>query len=104
MDALFTEELKHETQQLGSEQYAGKVGAFEGAMYEAKGYYRPRTIASCSHATRFRSARSAAGPSNASSTSTRAEDRTSRRGVRGRPSRNVGAGLVPALLGSRREQ
>jgi len=26
---------------LGSEKYAGKVGAFEGANYEAKGYYRP---------------------------------------------------------------
>jgi hypothetical protein len=25
---------------LGSQKYAGKVGAFEGANYEAKGYYR----------------------------------------------------------------
>ena len=25
---------------LGSEKYAGKIGAFEGANYEAKGYYR----------------------------------------------------------------
>ena len=25
-----------------AEKYAGKVGAFEGAMYEAKGYYRPQ--------------------------------------------------------------
>jgi hypothetical protein len=24
-----------------SEKYAGRVGAFEGAIYEAKGYYRP---------------------------------------------------------------
>ena len=24
------------------ERYAGKVGAFEGANYEAKGYYRPQ--------------------------------------------------------------
>jgi hypothetical protein len=25
-----------------SEKYAGQVGAFEGAMYEAKGYFRPQ--------------------------------------------------------------
>jgi len=25
-----------------AEKYAGKVGAFEGANYEAKGYYRPQ--------------------------------------------------------------
>ena len=25
-----------------AEKYAGKVGAFEGADYEAKGYYRPQ--------------------------------------------------------------
>lgn len=43
MDALFREEKEHETRQLGSEPFAGKVGAFEGAMYEAKGYYRPQT-------------------------------------------------------------
>ncbi|HSP06977.1 MAG TPA: IgA Peptidase M64 [Acidobacteriota bacterium] len=42
MDALFKEELNHDTQQLGSEKFAGKVGAFEGANYEAKGYYRPQ--------------------------------------------------------------
>ena len=42
MDALFTEEKKQETQMLGSEKYAGKVGAFEGAVYQAKGYYRPQ--------------------------------------------------------------
>jgi hypothetical protein len=42
MDALFEEEKKHETQELGSEKFAGKVGAFEGANYEAKGYYRPQ--------------------------------------------------------------
>ena len=28
---------------LSSEKHAGKVGAFEGAMYETKGYYRPQT-------------------------------------------------------------
>ena len=26
---------------LARERYAGRVGAFEGAMYEAKGLYRP---------------------------------------------------------------
>lgn len=43
MDALFTEEKAHEEKMLADEKYAGKVGAFEGAMYEAKGYYRPQT-------------------------------------------------------------
>jgi hypothetical protein len=42
MDKLFQEELVLETKLLGSDQYSGKVGAFEGAMYEAKGYYRPQ--------------------------------------------------------------
>ncbi len=41
MDALFTEVKKHEDEMLATEKYAGKVGAFEGANYEAKGYYRP---------------------------------------------------------------
>jgi hypothetical protein len=43
MDALFREEQQHETALLGQEKYAGKVGAFEGAMYEVKGYFRPQT-------------------------------------------------------------
>jgi len=42
MDALFNEEKKHEDQLLSSDKYSGKVGAFEGANYEAKGYYRPQ--------------------------------------------------------------
>jgi hypothetical protein len=42
MDALFREEQIQETKLLSSSPYAGKVGAFEGAMYEAKGYYRPQ--------------------------------------------------------------
>jgi hypothetical protein len=42
MDALFTEQKKKESQMLAAEKYAGKVGAFEGAIYEAKGYYRPQ--------------------------------------------------------------
>ena len=42
MDALFTEEIRHETQLFTSEKYFGKVGAFEGGNYEAKGFYRPQ--------------------------------------------------------------
>lgn len=42
MDALFREELEHEGRLFAAEKYAGKVGAFEGANYEAKGYYRPQ--------------------------------------------------------------
>ncbi len=42
MDALFNEEKVEETKLLGSDPSAGKVGAFEGAMYEAKEYYRPQ--------------------------------------------------------------
>jgi len=41
MEALFREELRHEEAMFAKEKYAGKVGAFEGAIYEAKGYYRP---------------------------------------------------------------
>jgi IgA peptidase M64 len=42
MDALFAAQKKIETKLFSEEKYAGKVGAFEGAMYEAKGYYRPQ--------------------------------------------------------------
>lgn len=42
MDALFREELEHESRMFARERYAGRVGAFEGALYEAKGYYRPQ--------------------------------------------------------------
>ena len=42
MTALFSEERKKEDNLLANDQYAGKVGAFEGANYEAKGYYRPQ--------------------------------------------------------------
>ena len=41
MEELFRKEREKEDAMLGSEKYAGKVGAFEGANYEAKGYYRP---------------------------------------------------------------
>lgn len=40
MEALFREELGETMRLLGSGPNSGKVGAFEGAMYEAKGYYR----------------------------------------------------------------
>jgi IgA peptidase M64/peptidase M64-like protein len=42
MDALFHEEKQKEATLLGSDKYADKVGAFEGANYEAHGYYRPQ--------------------------------------------------------------
>jgi hypothetical protein len=42
MDALFIEQKQKETKLLAADPYFGKVGAFEGAMYEAKGYYRPQ--------------------------------------------------------------
>ena len=41
MDELFRKEREKEDAMLGSQKFAGKVGAFEGANYEAKGYYRP---------------------------------------------------------------
>ncbi|HKG13641.1 MAG TPA: IgA Peptidase M64 [Pyrinomonadaceae bacterium] len=41
MEALFREELEHEHASFSKERYAGRVGAFEGANYEAKGFYRP---------------------------------------------------------------
>jgi IgA Peptidase M64 len=40
MDALFREEQAWTTRLLAP--FLGKVGAFEGAMYEATGYYRPQ--------------------------------------------------------------
>ena len=43
MDALFIEERTLETKLLGAEKFAAKVGAFEGANYEAKGYFRPQS-------------------------------------------------------------
>ena len=41
MEALFREELAHEKEMFAKEKHVGQVGAFEGAMYEARGYYRP---------------------------------------------------------------
>lgn len=42
MEALFFENLRSEQAMFKKETYWGKVGAFEGANYEAKGYYRPQ--------------------------------------------------------------
>lgn len=41
LEELFREERELFTGMLGQEEYAGRVGAFEGAMYEAQGLYRP---------------------------------------------------------------
>jgi hypothetical protein len=41
MEALFREARAFEVKLFAQEPYAGKVGAFEGANYEAKGYFRP---------------------------------------------------------------
>ncbi|NWG12377.1 MAG: IgA Peptidase M64 [Acidobacteria bacterium] len=42
MEMLFREEQDRITNLLASAAHAGKVGSFEGAMYQAKGYYRPQ--------------------------------------------------------------
>ena len=42
MDALFRVQQTEETKLLEAGKYAHAVGAFEGAMYEARGYYRPQ--------------------------------------------------------------
>jgi hypothetical protein len=41
MEALFQEERQMDQRQFPSEKFFGKVGAFEGARYEAQGFYRP---------------------------------------------------------------
>lgn len=41
VDAHFREQLAWDTKFLSAMKYSGKVGAFEGASYEAKGLYRP---------------------------------------------------------------
>lgn len=41
MEELFARERRKEEALFRSEKYAGNVGAFEGANYAAKGYYRP---------------------------------------------------------------
>ena len=42
MDALFNEQRASEKAMFAREKYANKVGAFEGANYEARGFYRPQ--------------------------------------------------------------
>jgi hypothetical protein len=42
MEELFRQERDRSTKQLASGPHARKVGAFEGALYQAKGYYRPQ--------------------------------------------------------------
>lgn len=42
MDKLFKDERQKEDTMLASDKYSDRVGAFEGANYEAKGYYRPQ--------------------------------------------------------------
>jgi len=42
MEALFRENRGFEIKLFAAEKYRTKVGAFEGAMYEAKGYFRPQ--------------------------------------------------------------
>ena len=42
MDALFREEERHDTSLLNEGAHAHRVGAFEGANYEARGYFRPQ--------------------------------------------------------------
>ena len=42
MDALFREEMAHDHALLNTGPHAGKVGAFEGANYEARGSFRPQ--------------------------------------------------------------
>lgn len=43
MEALFREESARSAPLLDQVPVAGRVGAFEGAMYESTGYYRPQT-------------------------------------------------------------
>ncbi|HMI87703.1 MAG TPA: IgA Peptidase M64 [Polyangiaceae bacterium] len=42
MDALFTRQKVADMKLLSSGDHAGKVGAFEGALYEQKGFFRPQ--------------------------------------------------------------
>jgi len=42
MSALFREEQAYTTRVLGAARYSGKVGAFQGANYDALAYYRPQ--------------------------------------------------------------
>ena len=41
VEKLFVKEQEEMTARLGAEEFAGKIGAFEGAGYQAQGLYRP---------------------------------------------------------------
>jgi hypothetical protein len=43
IDKHFREEMAWSTKLLAAMKYSGRVGAFEGASYEAKGLFRPET-------------------------------------------------------------
>jgi len=51
MEGLFRREQERENAFLSSQKYSGKVGAFEGADYMSKGYYRPEV--NCIMFTRY---------------------------------------------------
>ena len=42
IERLFREAQERFTEMLGAEEYAGRIGTFEGASYEPTGLYRPR--------------------------------------------------------------
>ena len=52
MEELFRREREKEDALLGSQKFAGKVGAFEGADYQPEGYYRPEV--DCIMLTRYK--------------------------------------------------
>jgi len=51
MNTLFDEEKAKEDNLLAHDKYSERVGAFEGADYESRGYYRPQE--NCIMFTRF---------------------------------------------------
>ena len=64
MDALFREQQKAEDDAARAEPFSGKVGAFEGAAYEARGLYRPEADCIMFTRTESGSAASAGAPSS----------------------------------------
>src|ERR1017187_1430615 len=69
MEALFRDEREKTTALLASGPHGHAVGAFEGAMYEGRGYYRPQ--ADCIMFTRDEVGFCAGGPSSGLSIFTR---------------------------------
>ena len=51
IDRLFQQEREKQDALLAQDKYANRVGAFEGADYQARGYYRPQE--NCIMFTRF---------------------------------------------------